>query len=816
MYEAFYQLNANPFRLTPDPKFCFSHAGYKSAREYLDYALRLGEGFIMVTGRPGTGKTTLAETFLKDLDPTRVLAERVAVSGLEADDLLRAVAFAYGIEANGLDKATLRHRIQQYFILQKQRGQRALLIIDEAQGLPPPSLEELRLLADLQAGSQPLLQLFLVGQEALRELMCTPGMDQFQQRIIATCHLKPLDLRETRAYLKHRLCQAGWKGDPELTGAALLAIHQCTRGVPRHINKLCNRLLVLGYGKGKHILDEEEVQSISGELRDEQLTPLGSARQTSDESNATRSREEPLDDAYSLSELALDRNSVEAEKPHPSLAPASMVRSETHAATRQSQQTAQRRVQARAKARRESQPVKSSTPRGNGVSTLGKVRQRYEPSLTRLFTRRDRLKVGMAWGAAALVVVTLSTAMLARFSEEDRTDMAIMPDEHRAPINPSRLAHGEDRANTDIGILHTGEHEPPPQTLAAIPDSTPEIPPGNRNRIDGSWNAAVIEAAIRVPTPEKIPITSTPVVKHAPVDATTPLDQVSETKQDGPEINGLETVADKEAMAASNRVLPDIESMDAPAAGAGTGKMVPAEDHPVAPPVSREEKIDALLAKGQQSLRKFRLLTPAGDNANHYFKEVLALDPGNTDARQGFNRIAERYVILARRANARHDSKLARLYISQGLQVRPSNRDLLALQDSMNKPPARDLSTIAKTSPAVEPPPKETGFFSRLKSLFTKKQDHSVDVKVKRQETNRASGRWAINLVTLQRKVDAEHFAQKANSKGVEAEINQVTVRGKKYSRVQVPGFSSPAEARTKANEVQNMLGLKDVWIVQR
>ncbi|MGB7932707.1 MAG: AAA family ATPase, partial [Gammaproteobacteria bacterium] len=341
MYEAFYHLNTNPFRLTPDPRFCFSHAGYKSAREYLDYALGLGEGFIMVTGRPGTGKTLLAESFLKDLDSTRVSARRVAVSGLEADDLLRAVAYAYGIEANGLDKATLRHRIQQHFTLQEQRGRRALLIIDEAQGLPSSSLEELRLLADLQAGSRPLLQLFLVGQEMLRDLMCTPGMDQFQQRIIATCHLRPLGLRETRAYIKHRLCRAGWTGDPELTGAALLAIHQWSRGVPRHINKLCNRLLVLGYGKGKHILDEAEVQAIAIELREEQLTPLGSNQETSDEFSVARSMEEHGDEAFPLSELALDRTSVEVENPHQSAAPAPVTRPETHAATRQTRQTAQ-------------------------------------------------------------------------------------------------------------------------------------------------------------------------------------------------------------------------------------------------------------------------------------------------------------------------------------------------------------------------------------------------------------------------------------------------------------------------------------------
>ncbi|MGB7932265.1 MAG: hypothetical protein WCH04_08575, partial [Gammaproteobacteria bacterium] len=115
-------------------------------------------------------------------------------------------------------------------------------------------------------------------------------------------------------------------------------------------------------------------------------------------------------------------------------------------------------------------------------------------------------------------------------------------------------------------------------------------------------------------------------------------------------------------------------------------------------------------------------------NANQYFKEVLALDPGNTEARQGFNLIAERYVVLVRRANERHDSKLARFYISRGLQVRPGNRELLALQDSRRKPPVTELETVAKVSPAVEPPPQQTGFFSLLKSLFTWEREEPAPV----------------------------------------------------------------------------------------
>jgi general secretion pathway protein A len=735
MYEAFYHLNTNPFRLTPDPKFCFSHAGYKSAREYLDYALRLGEGFIMVTGRPGTGKTTLAETFLNDLDPTRVLAERVAVSGLEANDLLRAVAFAYGIEASGLDKATLRHRIQQHFILQKQRGRRALLIIDEAQGLPSSSLEELRLLADLQAGSRPLLQLFLVGQESLRDLMCLPEMDQFQQRIIATCHLKPLGLRETREYIKHRLSQAGWKGDPELTGSALFAIHQWTRGVPRHINKLCNRLLVLGYGKGTHILDEEEVESIAAELRVELLSPLERARETHDEAGATGHKEIPGDKTVSVSELALDRNCVAVEKPpRPlELEPAPVSRPETHAAARQSRQIAARRIAAKARARRDSQPAKSTLPRGNRVTTPDKAQQRYTPGLSRQFTSRGRVKVGMTWGAAALVVVTMSTAGLSVFSGEEPIDRTLLPGEQLALLKPSRLAHEEKRAIPEIVIPQTGQHQPAPQPLAtADKDKTAEKPPADDDSSDGSRKTAIVDAATLPPTPEKIPVVAAPVVDPSAVESAPPPVQISETTQDGSDSIGLEAAADKASMAATGEVLPEIESTDEPAAGNVAGKVVPAKDFTVAPPVvpsvSREEKVAALLAQGERSLRQFRLLTPAGDNASHYFNEVLALDPGNTDARQGFNRIAQRYVILARRANERQNNKLAKVYISRGLQVRPGNRDLLAMQERMNKPPVRVVEMVATTAPTVEPPPKETGFFSRLKSLFTMERGEPAEV----------------------------------------------------------------------------------------
>ena len=303
MYESYYHLHTNPFSLTPDPKFCFSHCGYRQAREYLEYAIKLGEGLVMVTGSPGTGKTNLAETFLDSLNMGTVRAVRIAASSLDANDLLRAVAYAFDIEAGQYDRATLRHRIRQCFEKLDQSGRRALLIIDEAQGLPHPALDELRLLADLQSGSRQLLQLFLIGQEQLRELMSVPEMEYFQQRVIANYHLVPLGLKESRDYIEYRLRQAGWQGDPELTGAAVLDIYRFSKGVPRHINKLCNRLLLLGYGIGSHTLDSDDVRAIADEMEAEQLRPIANEQAVSDEAGMTMD-----DDALQpglLSELAI-------------------------------------------------------------------------------------------------------------------------------------------------------------------------------------------------------------------------------------------------------------------------------------------------------------------------------------------------------------------------------------------------------------------------------------------------------------------------------------------------------------------------------
>ncbi|MGD8673046.1 MAG: AAA family ATPase, partial [Thiogranum sp.] len=311
MYETFYHLSATPFRLTPDPRFCFNHSGYAQARAYLQYAFDLGEGFIIVTGRAGAGKTTLVEGFLRELETGNVVAARVAAANIKATDLLRSVAYVYGIEAENLDKATLLRRIAQHLSTLMHRRQRVLLVIDEAQSLSHSALEELRLLADLAEGARPLLQIFLVGQEKLRSVMREPDMEQLQQRVIGACRLEPMGLAETKDYIRHRLCRAGWSGDPELTGAAVLAIFQYSGGTPRHINKICTRLMLQGFMENKHALDRDDVVGIASELDEEQLAPAARGNNALDDMAA----DPALAAALRHDQAALSKLAVRAPEP---------------------------------------------------------------------------------------------------------------------------------------------------------------------------------------------------------------------------------------------------------------------------------------------------------------------------------------------------------------------------------------------------------------------------------------------------------------------------------------------------------------------
>ncbi|OUS15957.1 hypothetical protein A9Q88_09440 [Gammaproteobacteria bacterium 50_400_T64] len=272
MYDRFYQLKAEPFRLSPDHRFCFNHKSYAKAKAYMQYAFERAEGFVMVTGRPGTGKSTLVNDLVDTLSSSGAKVAKLVSTQLEASDLLRMVAHSFGMQTENLDKATILQRLDKLLMSNHNDGRRALLIIDEAQDLSQSAMEELRLLTNLQLNSQPLMQIFLLGQEELRTLVQSPGMEQVQQRLVAACHLEQLKEDETKAYIIHRLEQVGWQGDPAISNAVYPAIFRFTAGIPRRINQACSRLFLHGSVEGSHKLGVEDIRTVINELQQEQLT----------------------------------------------------------------------------------------------------------------------------------------------------------------------------------------------------------------------------------------------------------------------------------------------------------------------------------------------------------------------------------------------------------------------------------------------------------------------------------------------------------------------------------------------------------------
>lgn len=269
MYESFYGLTGKPFQLNPDPSFFFGSKGHSSAYSYLKYGVFQSEGFIVVTGEIGAGKTTLVRTLLEELDPRKVVAVQLVSTQLEADDLLRSVATAFGLPVRGTDKAQLLATIEAFLTSLVTEHKRALLVVDEAQNLSPRAMEELRMLSNFQLGDRALLQSFLVGQPELRELLRGPSMQQLRQRVIASYHLGPMDEDETRGYIEHRLHRVGWKDDPSFDPAVFPSIYRATGGIPRKINLLCNRLLLASYLAEKHAIDRADADAVIGEIRAE-------------------------------------------------------------------------------------------------------------------------------------------------------------------------------------------------------------------------------------------------------------------------------------------------------------------------------------------------------------------------------------------------------------------------------------------------------------------------------------------------------------------------------------------------------------------
>lgn len=266
MFESHFGFSAPPFQLSPDPRFYFESRGHGQALSYLKYGVYQREGFIVVTGEVGSGKTTLVRTLLDSLEPRDVVAAQVVSTQLDDRDMLHAICSAFGVPVPGPSKAQMLATLEAFFTALAAGGRRALLVVDEAQNLGTKEVEELRMLSNFQLGHQPLLQSFLVGQPELRQMLRSNAMEQFRQRVIAASHLGPLSAAETRAYVEHRLHHVGWEARPSIADEAFTAIHTYSGGIPRRINLLCTRVLLAAWLKRNEHIAAIDVAACAAEL----------------------------------------------------------------------------------------------------------------------------------------------------------------------------------------------------------------------------------------------------------------------------------------------------------------------------------------------------------------------------------------------------------------------------------------------------------------------------------------------------------------------------------------------------------------------
>ncbi|WP_366139911.1 XrtA/PEP-CTERM system-associated ATPase [uncultured Nitrosomonas sp.] len=269
MYLTYYGFTEKPFQLKPDPSFFFASQGHKRAAAYLEYGLSQEDGFIIITGEVGAGKTTLMRYLFQKLKREHVVAAQLVSTRLDPDDALRMVAAAFGLPYENLSKAALLLELEKFMRKCECEGTRALLVVDEAQNLLPQTLEELRMLSNFQSENRPLLQTFLLGQPEFRKTLLGNQMQQLRQRVIATYHLGPMDQAETRAYIEHRLQKAGWSGNPVLQDDIFEVIHNFSAGIPRKINLFFDRLLIMGCLEELQSLGKAEANEVILDMQKE-------------------------------------------------------------------------------------------------------------------------------------------------------------------------------------------------------------------------------------------------------------------------------------------------------------------------------------------------------------------------------------------------------------------------------------------------------------------------------------------------------------------------------------------------------------------
>jgi putative secretion ATPase (PEP-CTERM system associated) len=277
MYERFYQLRERPFALSPDPDYLYPSRVHKEALGYLRYGIEGHAGFVVITGEIGSGKTTLLQTLLRGLDQQTTVA-RLMNTMLGPEELIESILLDFGIETTGRKPVMLK-QLADFLVSERTAGRLVLLVIDEAQNLSLPALEEVRMLSNLETEKSKLIQIVLVGQPDLRAKLAQPGLEQLRQRVTVSYHLNPLDADETEAYINHRLRRAAAGPAIEFPREVTDLVHARSQGIPRIVIVICDAMLLFGYGAEQHTIDRGLADEALSELEATGVLPSAASLQ---------------------------------------------------------------------------------------------------------------------------------------------------------------------------------------------------------------------------------------------------------------------------------------------------------------------------------------------------------------------------------------------------------------------------------------------------------------------------------------------------------------------------------------------------------
>ncbi|MXO66028.1 XrtA/PEP-CTERM system-associated ATPase [Altericroceibacterium endophyticum] len=314
MFDSFYGLSGKPFQLTPDPAFYFRSITHRKALSYLGYGLQQGEGFIVITGEVGAGKSTLVAHLVSTIDPEELTVGQVVTSKLNENEVIHVVAQSFGLGVEGHDKASALGAIEAFLHDEARAGRRCLLILDEAQNLSVDALEELRMLSNFQLGNHPLLQTLLLGQPEFRHtLQSHPALEQLRQRVIAAHHLQPMQEDEIEAYITHRLKRVGWNQHPNFEADVFQAIFDASGGLPRKVNQIANRMLLLGAVEQEDTITAHMVDLVVEDMDSERAEVQVAPSPSDTESNEDEQSSQPDAPAAQASHAAASGDSSKFE-----------------------------------------------------------------------------------------------------------------------------------------------------------------------------------------------------------------------------------------------------------------------------------------------------------------------------------------------------------------------------------------------------------------------------------------------------------------------------------------------------------------------